>query len=285
MRIGDHSCLGELPPREANCASLMFESCVPCGPVRGFFYVCFAAVNGCAMLLVWRSRGLEDEFGIIAEHRCCLLLFLPSCAIHGAISTLFPHRVSRSWPLTLYSIAYIVILPCACHVVWPALRSFSKGDRMSCGCHTSHQRGGTLTAVLASPVGVHAFTKFLRREYCVENMLFWHAIDALRARAGATRRRSLLSHGEAAAVVNLPIAEVRRIHDDYICEGSVMEVNLPGQVRANLTRELENAAQQGRATILASVLDDSVDEILRLMQDDSFPRFLRSAEGPRRSFR
>ena len=125
--------------------------------------------------------------------------------------------------------------------------------------------------MLSSPVGLHCLVEFLLREFCVETILFWHAVTALeRARpplpddaakdAAAVSERRRLSGGAAAtqlrahssnfnpkltrherrARLSEPLEAVSRVCQLYVFEGAVHEV---GRSRPRAARQLPMVVQ------------------------------------------
>lgn len=102
---------------------------------------------------------------------------------------------------------------------------------------------------------VTAFRAFLLQEYSAENIEFWLACQRFKSQK--------IRKSEDRKVAAL------EIYEKYLADGAPNEVNLPSESKERLVEAL------GRE-VDAHLFDIVQQEILNLMQSDTFPRFLKS---------
>ncbi|NXX49732.1 RGS18 protein, partial [Tricholaema leucomelas] len=112
--------------------------------------------------------------------------------------------------------------------------------------------GESFDKLLSEKAGLDAFTKFLKSEFSEENIEFWIACEDY--------KRSKTS------CELLPKA--RTIYETFIQKDAPKEVNLDFQTK-------EVTSQNIRQPILTT-FDAAQNTVYRLMEQDSYPRFLRS---------
>jgi len=142
----------------------------------------------------------------------------------------------------------------------------------------------TMEGLLADKNGLTSFKKFLTKEFSVENILFYEEIEEYRSKkkAGSTD-------------LDL-VAEAQRIYAKYIITDSPFQVNLPDVIIKNLEIALKelfsgNVTNSERPEVLRSMstseglqrqpptlFDRAQENIFKLMNSDSFPRYVRSDE-------
>ena len=83
--------------------------------------------------------------------------------------------------------------------------------------------------------------------------------------------------------LNLPLAEVRKIHDEFVAVGSMHEINVSSGSKGKISIALSEAEQGGSDTMPSGPLDAALKEIVVLLEADAFPRFLQSPEFSRYS--
>eukprot|EP01114_Cavostelium_apophysatum_P022767 TRINITY_DN8350_c0_g1_i1.p1 TRINITY_DN8350_c0_g1~~TRINITY_DN8350_c0_g1_i1.p1 ORF type:complete len:952 (-),score=273.46 TRINITY_DN8350_c0_g1_i1:46-2901(-) len=110
-----------------------------------------------------------------------------------------------------------------------------------------------MTALINNNYGVSYFRTFLAKEYSAENLDFYLDVDKFRTSDEADREQ---------------VAQrAKQIFAEYFKEGSEKELNVSGE---DLKRVQQNIKQPD-----ASCFDEVQRSISRLMETDSFPRFLR----------
>jgi hypothetical protein len=115
----------------------------------------------------------------------------------------------------------------------------------------------TLDGLLSTEVGLESFHRFLQKEFCDENTLFWREARLLMAFPPEDDCSEL----------------IRQIYDYYLCEGCDCQVNVSQPNRKAV--ELALASEH----VNPSVLSACVDEIFHVMERDPFPRFLKSKQA------
>ena len=117
----------------------------------------------------------------------------------------------------------------------------------------------TLDGLLGTEVGLECFHRFLQKEFCDENTLFW-------------REARLLTEFPPESEEDC-LELVRQIYDYYLCEDCDCQVNVSEPNR----KAVEQALATGHVT--PSVLSTCIDEIFHVMERDPFPRFLKSKQA------
>ena len=105
------------------------------------------------------------------------------------------------------------------------------------------------------------FERYTLLEFSRENLLFYRAVCQLRAAYAA------LPHGAAQIFL---VEKSRAIHAQFIKPAAPAEINIPGALRRSIEQRLADVA------VDIGVFDDAQKEVFRLMQNWSFPRFLRT---------
>lgn len=108
--------------------------------------------------------------------------------------------------------------------------------------------------VMKSAAGCSCFRQFLRTEFSEENMMFWLACEELKKETNKT-------------VVE---EKVRQIYEDFISILSPKEVSLDSHVRDVINRNMLEPTSQ--------TFEEAQQQIYTLMQRDSYPRYINSAE-------
>lgn len=115
----------------------------------------------------------------------------------------------------------------------------------------------TLLDYLKHPLGFQAFTAHLTSEFSVENIKFWHDVEYFRAH---------FHDGEAGRLQALLLFEL------YVDEKGPLWVNVSSAQREAVAKRVLAAE-----TTSSDMFDECQEEIYKLMERDSFPRFQRSA--------
>ena len=247
-----------------------------------------------------------------------VMLSWPQAVVTSCYSSILPCAVFCGWPAvrTFRSRNYSLIQRPS-HKKVKAIgevpnssifsKGASRGEKPVKPIHSkASNRGETLDAVLASPVGKRALVEFLIREFSVESILFWHECTALKekrrqrqqphesATRGSIEKKYI--RNERRVRLNEPLTAVREVFRQYVAEGAVHEVNLPHTLRVRLTNAiagLETAMleampsrfqtdPQSDDSRLVKNLWDSLDaclaEIVQVLENDTFPRFIRSPQ-------
>ena len=112
--------------------------------------------------------------------------------------------------------------------------------------------------LLSNPTIMAAFAMFVAHEASMENVAFWMA--ARKFRVQATRNKQFL------------LQDARALYDTYISSNAAKQVNLKGTVQLTLQRAVQHEC------ITKLTFEEAEQEILRLMDMDSFARFRLSKE-------
>ncbi|NXT64821.1 RGS18 protein, partial [Chaetops frenatus] len=113
--------------------------------------------------------------------------------------------------------------------------------------------GESFDKLLSEKAGLDAFTKFLKTEFSEENIEFWIACEDY--------KKSKSAHEL--------LPKAKTIFETFLQKDAPKEVNLDFH-----TREV---TRQGVGQPLRSTFDAAQSAVQRLMEQDSYPRFLRSS--------
>lgn len=111
----------------------------------------------------------------------------------------------------------------------------------------------SLEDLLNDQTGIKEFERFLRKEYSHENLLFWKAVQSLR-RCG-----------------NLDVEKkVHEIYNQFLSQSAPYEINVDSST--------VEAVQEGLKNPTRYIYDNALLQVYSLMEKDTYPRFLRSAQ-------
>jgi hypothetical protein len=116
----------------------------------------------------------------------------------------------------------------------------------------SRLRTVPLSKFLTSHHGRESFRTFTQLEFSIENLLFVEAVEALAARAHTP-------------------ADVRKLYEEYVQEGSTNQVNLPAVTREKVDARFRDSEQH------IDVFEEAVRWVYKLMQGDTYKRFQRTS--------
>ncbi|XP_009817374.2 regulator of G-protein signaling 18 isoform X1 [Gavia stellata] len=112
--------------------------------------------------------------------------------------------------------------------------------------------GESFDRLLSEKAGLDAFTKFLKTEFSEENIEFWIACEDYKKSKTA---RELLP-------------KAKTIYETFIQKDAPKEVNLDFQTKEVTSQNIEQP--------IITTFDAAQNTVYRLMEQDSYPRFLRS---------
>ncbi|KAF7648505.1 hypothetical protein LDENG_00156010, partial [Lucifuga dentata] len=112
--------------------------------------------------------------------------------------------------------------------------------------------GESLDNLLESKTGQLVFEDFLRSEYSEENLLFWQACEEY---------KKMTSETEMAAAA-------KKIHMEFVQVDAPRQINIDCVTREEISK---NLSQPG-----PNCFDRAKRVIYRLMENDCYPRFLKS---------
>ncbi|XP_034744692.1 regulator of G-protein signaling 20 isoform X2 [Etheostoma cragini] len=114
--------------------------------------------------------------------------------------------------------------------------------------------GQSFDKLMCCPAGRNSFRQFLRTEFSEENMLFWLACEEF----SKDPNKSAVEE------------RARVIYEDYISILSPKEVSLDSRVRETINRNMQEPNLH--------TFEDAQLQIYTLMQRDSYPRYMNSAD-------
>ena len=120
----------------------------------------------------------------------------------------------------------------------------------------------SLGRLLDTETGMQEFEAQLQKEYSEENLEFWRAAKAY----------AELDDGAAR------LKEAQRMHEEFILEGSMRQVNLPSTIASKATAGVEEASASGEAPPL-DLFEQASAEVFKLMERDTYSRFKRDDES------
>jgi hypothetical protein len=137
------------------------------------------------------------------------------------------------------------------------IRVVSKTNRISTSKEPPEQKYTELLAEVVSQKSIpfsKAFADFLEKEYALENLLFIQAVHSFKVSFGSKTMQT--------------IAKMRvTIINEFINDGSVNEVNIPGSVRAAILHSVQLSPQ---------IFDDASSIVEVMLCQSSMRRFCES---------
>ncbi|XP_076195972.1 regulator of G-protein signaling 18 isoform X1 [Aptenodytes patagonicus] len=112
--------------------------------------------------------------------------------------------------------------------------------------------GESFDKLLSEKAGLDAFTKFLKTEFSEENIEFWIACEDY--------KKSKTAHEL--------LPKAKTIYETFIQKDAPKEVNLDFQTKEVTSQNIEHP--------IITTFDAAQNTVYRLMEQDSYPRFLRS---------
>eukprot|EP01113_Clastostelium_recurvatum_P031314 TRINITY_DN3897_c0_g1_i1.p1 TRINITY_DN3897_c0_g1~~TRINITY_DN3897_c0_g1_i1.p1 ORF type:complete len:471 (+),score=135.89 TRINITY_DN3897_c0_g1_i1:181-1593(+) len=223
------------------------------------------------IFLVFKMKYVSDAFSINNELKLVCLIATLFVTVNLVLMSLDDY----AWPKTPY-IGYItgslVICGLLISVGWPLWRSFfpkKGGDDMQLkqlgdDTFTLPPRNPdffVFVEFLKDPEARRSFQEFLVNEFSVENILFWQDVQTFR-----------LSGDNP--------ADLQRISDElvskYVNNGSPMQINVSSTTNTAIKRVVS-----GDTPVSVTMFDNAENEIIHLMKNDSYPRFLDSSQAQR----
>ncbi|GMH56549.1 hypothetical protein TrLO_g14341 [Triparma laevis f. longispina] len=143
----------------------------------------------------------------------------------------------------------------------PSYRSSASSERSVAG--VDFESG--LDVVLSTQGGIKKFAEHCAREFSVENIRFWQAVNQYREICNSETPEDM---SETAV----------HIYEEYVKPGSEFQVNLPMTMAKEIKKNIDTD------NITVKLLDKGQLEIFNLMERDSYQRFLQSrAQKSRRA--
>lgn len=241
--------------------------------IYGGVYMLIDVVLAVALYLL---RHVRDEFTINWELRGTIVLHV-ACVLPWAIAAYTERSagVRYAFPLQYLMVACVV----ACFFVsiaWPVVQLISSKIDISDTLRklgTDNTVGLTLQSVLDDERASEYFMRYLKTEFCTENLAFHIAVEFFRRKFFEAGADGKCLHGAASLIV---VAEA--IYGDYVEVGSESEINITDAARRRISAALAAQNESPERASLGKIFDEAHRDIMYLMSIDSFPKFQRSAE-------
>jgi len=246
-----------------------------------------------------KLRQVVDGFKIKEELRntgiVAIVVFIPWIVFNNAKSAKYVN--DEVFPFSTFFLLVGVSVTLGLSTIWPLYLSYFAPPMIE-DAYSSDL--STLHGLLQDKVGLASFKQFLTKEFSVENILFYEEIEEYRAKKRHKSEIELLG-------------DAQKIYAKYVISDSPFQVNLPDLITKDLEKQLkdifsaagsENAVnnskietpsktgatvQTQRATVTANnpymlnrdpptIFDKAQENIFKLMNTDSFPRYARTDE-------
>ena len=198
--------------------------------------------------------------------------------------TVLSHWCVFAWVLISYIISIVVPLIASILIGESELRDQNTDVNKKIKKRTS-QMLLSLTKLLNFENGRIAFLNFLKREYSMENLLFYEACESYieKVRIIETMNGNGNTSNYIDSRSNAMFEEAKSIYKKFV-EPNVapFEINLPNHIRKPLMKIFndDNLSTLNKMDIeFISIFDKAMDNIFHLMETDSFSRFKKSAEA------
>jgi len=222
----------------------------------------------------WTLRSVQDNFQIQSELKwtgaAAMLTIIPWVVFNTAAKDFNDDVFPISTLCLLFTVFFLFVLSTA----WPLYRSIWQPPEPL----TLAPSLDTLVALLNNEAGLKSFQEFLTKEFSVENLQFFLAVEEYRK-----KKREL----EAEGVQQMVIQEMtQKLYDKFIVENAPFQVNLPASSLRIIQKAMKNSLkipldeQETDEYFVQNdyptVFDRAQYNILRLMETDSSPRYFRS---------
>jgi len=246
-----------------------------------------------------KLRQVVDGFKIKEELRntgiVAIVVFIPWIVFNNAKSAKYVN--DEVFPFSTFFLLVGVSVTLGLSTIWPLYLSYFAPPMIE-DAYSSDL--STLHGLLQDKVGLASFKQFLTKEFSVENILFYEEIEEYRAKKRHKSELELLG-------------DAQKIYAKYVISDSPFQVNLPDLITKDLEKQLkdifsaagsENAVnnskietpsktgatvQTQRTTVAANnpymlnrdpptIFDKAQENIFKLMNTDSFPRYARTEE-------
>lgn len=229
------------------------QNCVNCLLVAWHYLVIllFGAMPFAWIVFGMRKLRKEpDPLNTVRNINRDAAIMFPFSALAILLYCINPHRMidlavfSPDWlSISVYLIVHYLLVP---HQIYLAMQRNASATKTE------------FAQLLQDPAGLAAFTNHLQSEFNTENIRFYTHAKAFRENFHA------FPNG---ALTRLAADE---IYWTFVHPGSVLEINIPGEMRADIQTKL--------ATPQRDLFARAEREIFELMQKDPFSRFTRTKE-------
>jgi len=240
--------------------------------------------------MAFKLRQVVDGFKIKEELRLTGIVAICVCIPWIGFNNWAKRINNEVFPFSTFFLLVGVSVAFGLSTLWPLYRSYFAPpmieDRFS-------RDLDTLQGLLSDKEGLASFKQFLTKEFSVENILFYEEIEEYRAKKRHQTEIQLLG-------------DAQKIYAKYIITDSPFQVNLSDLITKDLEKQLKDifsaaGADTGVKSESSSkniiplqpsaqpnpymlnrdpptIFDKAQENIFKLMNTDSFPRYARSDE-------
>lgn len=224
-----------------------------------------ALYAGAVLVLVFKLRTSNDAFHIRDELRAVAVIWAV-CTVLWLLTGVLPPtaRISYLVPGFFWvQLSYILSFFVSTIWVWKLCREHGP----SCLARRTIEDADIVDTTTSFPglLRDEAFRKefcnFLCLQFCVENLFFWEAVQ----------------HYHRVSPHEMK-GEAKAIYEKYLQTGAACEVNIPLTVKKVVDAQLKEGI------VSDTIFDDAASQALKLMELDSYPRFIsRPGTRPKQS--
>jgi hypothetical protein len=230
-----------------------------------FFYLfrCMVFLLVCIFAYLLRKEKL-DSFWIFNELKYSAIVSGVVYSGFLLIGFLFPDQVWVSIFLTILLLSSLIVL----EVIYPAFLSF-KSERFDKS--TTQLESSGFEQILENADMGSAFVSFLQTEFSLENWLFREAVLAYKKEFQGVSK-------DDAATTRAHLKQLAdKINQAFILESGETQVNVSSDTSLKVQLTIGRWNTCGMEEI-GAVFDGALKEILKLLKDDSYRRFVRSPQ-------
>jgi len=146
-----------------------------------------------------------------------------------------------------------------------SLQSSPVSSSDDASCSSSGYGDRLLVDVLRNPEALVKFRAFLAANFCEENLLFYLEVEEFKKQTWTSTEKME--------------DEIKKIFLKYLIDGAPLEVNVTGDIRAELSNKIDvetSSLVPSSITMDAHIFDELQGAVLELMICDSLPKFLGS---------
>lgn len=225
----------------------------------------------------WTLRSVQDNFLIQRELKLTGAAAMITIAPWIVFNTVAKDFNDDVFPISTLCLLATVFFAFVLSTAWPLYRSIWQPPEPMNVPPTLD----TLLGLLNNEAGLKSFHEFLTKEFSVENLQFFLAVEEYRK-----KKRDMEAEGAHYMVIQ---EMTQKLYDKFIVENAPFQVNLP----ATSLRLIQKAMKLQMTGSPFETVDEQEDEycienefptifdraqynILRLMETDSSPRYFRS---------
>jgi hypothetical protein len=227
---------------------------------------------GLISVSIYFLKPVQENFKIKKELSRLSLLGLATIILVAVVSTFTSKRPQEAYPMlrSVYICLSIceVLISCT-WIVTEARRQRFNTSQNSTKSEVTNSKVEKRHSVVSSSLFARLvqmledetmrkkFEQFLIREFSVEELLFWSAVQKFKALNSEEHKRAVATE----------------IYQEFCASNAQMCVNISSAVRSKLDSTFKEKALE--QDISSEIFDDSVKEVLTMLAHDSFTRFTR----------